>query len=334
MSAIMKTSRSGLEPPPSMYGLSPWPMSATTTPAETAVTVTPAEFVDCSTPSPNVDTSVPVIEEEAHHDSSSGTSASFFVDEPTAELRSFSNGYARTLHFFVSIARRSLYDQLDKLFQTRPELWPNEPWLFDVQDVFVAYYEDAGDMNSLWEEWTKDYERRLALLEGLPFAEQELALQKLSKLCMRTPQTINDILRLKARAHYAIKIITRTLLPTLTTNICKSILSQHKRLRGNRVKVQPVSLPPITQGVLELDSDQRGRDFILNLFPDEITAVEKLNLDMTKTIFELGQRAKAAIATRAQISRSTGLPPGAKREKKTYTRIPASEFRADDDGQH
>ncbi|KAF9017415.1 hypothetical protein BDZ89DRAFT_1140716 [Hymenopellis radicata] len=247
----------------------------------------------------------------------------------TAELRSFSDGYARTLHFFVSIARRSLYDQLDKLFQTRPELWPKATWLFDVQDVFVAYYEDASDMNSLWEEWTQDYERRLALLEGLPFAEQELALHKLSTLCMRTPQTINDILRLKARAHYAIKIITRTLLPTLTTSICNSILSQRKRLHDNRVKVKPVSLPPITQGVLELD--RRGRHFILNLFPDEITTVEKLNLDMTKTIFELGQRAKAAIAARAQIYGSAGLIPGAKREQGTHTRIPASEFRADDE---
>ncbi|KAF9011014.1 hypothetical protein BDZ89DRAFT_1077944 [Hymenopellis radicata] len=56
-----------------------------TTPAEAVAAATPADFVDSSTPSPNVDTSVPVIEEEAHHDSSSETSASLFVDEPTIE---------------------------------------------------------------------------------------------------------------------------------------------------------------------------------------------------------------------------------------------------------
>ncbi|KAF9033299.1 hypothetical protein BDZ89DRAFT_1063037 [Hymenopellis radicata] len=56
-------------------------VAAAATPAEI---VAPAEFVDSSTPS-HVDISVPVIEEEAHHDSSSGTSPSLFVDEPTIE---------------------------------------------------------------------------------------------------------------------------------------------------------------------------------------------------------------------------------------------------------
>ncbi len=110
----------------------------------------------------------------------------------TAALRRFAEAYARVLHFFVSIAGKSLYDQLDELFETRPELWSKEKWLFDVQDVFVDSYGDATVMNGLWEVWTRDYDRRLALLEGLPFPEKELVLQKLSTLCMRTPQTIDE----------------------------------------------------------------------------------------------------------------------------------------------
>ncbi len=52
---------------------------------------------------------------------------------------------------------------------------------------------------------------------------------------------------------------------------------------------------------------------------------------MTKRIFYLGQRAKAAIAARAEISRRAVHPPGIRRKNTTYIRIPASEFRADDE---